>query len=58
MQQRDALRDALRELLACHTEGTDFTAALLEDKGAFSAFLKRNTARTAAACDAARKALG
>jgi hypothetical protein len=52
-----ALREALTELVATHTEPAGASVSMFADKEEFSAFIDRCESRVAAAVDAARKAL-
>lgn len=57
MQQRDALRAALEQLMSCHTEAAGFAPEVLFDRSRFRAFLRRQDERLEAAKNAARAAL-
>lgn len=52
------LVEALRELLACHTESAGFSMSMLADRAEFDAMLQRSQERLEAAVGAARVALG
>lgn len=53
----DAVRAALAELVACHTEETGLTMSMVANRADFDAFMERCDQRLAAALDAARSAL-
>lgn len=54
----ERLREALCELLACHTESAGFTMSMLAERAEFDAMLQRGQERLEAAVAAARQALG
>lgn len=53
----DAVRAALAELVACHTEEAGLTMSMVANRADFDAFMERCDQRLAAALDAARAAL-
>ena len=58
LTERDKMRAALTELLACHTESAGFTMSMLTDRAEFDAMLARSQERLETAVGAARVALG
>lgn len=57
-EDNERLRNALAELLACHTESAGFTMSMLADRAEFDAMLQRSQERLEAAVGEARDALG
>jgi hypothetical protein len=54
----EALRAALAELLACHTESAGWSVSMLANRAEFDAMIQRSQQRLEAAMGAARQALG